>query len=50
MLFCYFVEVVILFNLIELKLFGINLVMVIFILGFRENKFLKIRKFKNNNL
>lgn len=44
MLFCYFVD------LIELKLFGINLVMVIFILGFRGNKFLKIGKFKNNNL
>lgn len=47
---CHFAEVVTLPNLTELKLSGINSVMVTSILGLRENKFLKIRKLKNNNL
>lgn len=37
-------------DLTELKLSGINSVMVTSILGLRGNKFLKIRKLKNNNL
>lgn len=47
---CHFAEVVTLPNLTELKLSGINSVMVTSILGLRGNKFLKIRKLKNNNL